>query len=312
MRDYAKVGPQFWIGKTGKMLRRAGVDSQLVGLYLLTSPHANMLGLYYLAQETIAHETGLGLDRARTGLKACVDVGFCSYDTETEMVWVHEMAFHQIAEKLSQNDKQVKGVQNEYGKLPDNPFLAPFFEKYSSSFWMTDLRRGFQSDNNPFEGASKGHRSQEQEQEQEQKQEQEQEQEQGREQKAAKKPKRSPDVELSCFVGIDEQIVSDFKAIRKAKGLPITKTAMDGILAEAAKASMDLETVLRTCCIKGWAGFSASWLTKDGQDRRGTSREPDSKYHVNGLDHSSTSAAMAATIQKHNIVIPDGDDPIEF
>lgn len=170
MRDYAKVGPQFWIGKTGKMLRKAGVDSQLVGIYLVTSPHANMLGLYYLAQETIAHETGLGIKRAQAALKACIAAGFCSYDEDTEMVWVHEMAFYQIADKLLITDKRSKGVQNEYNGLPENPFLARFFHKYAESFGMTCLRGGFSTKDKGIKGASMAHASQEQEQEQEQEQ----------------------------------------------------------------------------------------------------------------------------------------------
>jgi hypothetical protein len=185
MRDYAKVGPQFWIGKTGKALRRAGADAQIVGMYLLTSPHANMLGLYYLAKESIAHETGLGAARASVALLACAGAGFCSYDDETEMVWVHEMAFYQIAEVLLVNDKRIKGVQNEYNGLPDNPFLAGFFTKYSEPFGMTTLRGGFRSEIIPIEAPTKPLPSQEQEQEQEQNQEQEKEKEQAQEQVAS-------------------------------------------------------------------------------------------------------------------------------
>lgn len=64
MRDYGKVSPQFWIGKTGKALRNAGSEAQLVSLYLLTNPHANMIGLYYMPLMFIAHETGLGMEGA--------------------------------------------------------------------------------------------------------------------------------------------------------------------------------------------------------------------------------------------------------
>ena len=34
MRDYAKVAPQFWTGKTGKALKAAGPETVIVGLYL--------------------------------------------------------------------------------------------------------------------------------------------------------------------------------------------------------------------------------------------------------------------------------------
>lgn len=166
MRDYGKVGPKFWLGETGKKLRKAGPEAQVVALYLLTSPHSNMLGLYYQPVMYIAHETGLGIEGASKGLQCSIEAGFCEYDEASEVVWVHEMAKYQIAEQLSANDKRCIGIQNEYNSLPANPYLARFFEKYRAAFNMTK-QRGIIS---PIEGASKGLGSQEHEQEQEQEQ----------------------------------------------------------------------------------------------------------------------------------------------
>lgn len=172
MRDYSKVGPQFWIGKTGKALRKQGLEAQMVAMYLMTSPHANMLGLYYVPQTFIAHETGLGLQGAMKGLQGCIDAGFCSYDEDSEVVWVIEMARFQVGDQLKDKDLRIKGVQNEYDSLPDNPYLAAFYEMYAAAFCMTSKR----GETSPLQAPSKPLPSQEQEQEQEQKQEQEQEQ----------------------------------------------------------------------------------------------------------------------------------------
>lgn len=168
MRDYSKVGPKFWIGATGKRLRAAGMEAQIVAMYLLTSPHANMLGLYYCPTMFIAHETGLGLEGASKGLQSAIEAGFCEYDEASEVVWVIEMASYQIGEALKPNDLRVKGVQNEYGSLPENPYLARFYEKYSAAFCMSACR----GKTSPYEAPSKPLRSQEQEQEKEQEQEQ--------------------------------------------------------------------------------------------------------------------------------------------
>ncbi len=65
MRDYSKVAPQFWTGTTGRALRAAGPEALVAALHLITNPAANMLGLYYIARPTIAHETGLTLDEMR-------------------------------------------------------------------------------------------------------------------------------------------------------------------------------------------------------------------------------------------------------
>ncbi|HIE9647840.1 DNA-binding protein [Klebsiella pneumoniae] len=164
MRDYATVAPQFWLGKTGRELRKKGAEAQVVSFYLMTSPHANMLGLYYLPILYIAHETGLGLEGASKGLKSTIEAGFCSYDEDTEMVWVHEMAAYQVGRALKPGDNRCAGVRNEYASLPENPFLSSFYERYKADFHLSDKR-----ENPPeSEGASKGLGSQDQDQEQDQ------------------------------------------------------------------------------------------------------------------------------------------------
>lgn len=167
MRDYSKVSPQFWIGATGKKIRANGIECQLVCLYLLTCSHANMLGMYYLPKMYIAHECGLDMEGASKGLRSASEVGFCDYDEDAEVVWVYEMASHQIGEQLKAGDKRIKGVQNEYDNQPVSKFLYSFYEKYKDKFLIENARG--------IEGASKGLASQEQEQEQEQEQKQEQE-----------------------------------------------------------------------------------------------------------------------------------------
>jgi hypothetical protein len=166
MRDYSKVSPKFWIGKTGKALRRSGPEALIVGLYIMTAPTANMLGLYYLQISSIANETGLGLEGATKGLQSAIEAGFCAYDHESEMVWVYEMAQYQIAESLTEKDLRVKGVQNEYDGLLENPYLEPFFDKYHDAFLMSK-KRIYES---PLQAPCKPLASQEQEQEQEQEQ----------------------------------------------------------------------------------------------------------------------------------------------
>lgn len=167
MRDYGKVSPKFWIGATGKKLRAAGHQAQLVGLYLMTGPHANMLGLYYLPKAFIAHETGLGFEGACKGLEGCIEAGFCQYDDDTEMVWVMEMARYQVADSLKDKDLRTKGVQNEYDSLPENPYLSGFYDLYGVVFCMAS-KRGVPT---LQQAPSKPLGSQEQEQEQEQNQE---------------------------------------------------------------------------------------------------------------------------------------------
>lgn len=145
MRDYAKVSPQIWIGETGKKLR-GNLEAQVVALYLMTNPHANMTGLYYLPQMFLQHETGIPLEGASKGLARCIETGFCGYDEQAEVVWVKEMARFQVSDQLKPEDKRCAGIQNEYNSVPENKYLGEFFERYSVAFHMVENR-----------GASKGH-----------------------------------------------------------------------------------------------------------------------------------------------------------
>ncbi len=175
MRDYARISPRFWIGGTGKAIRAGGVEAQLVALYLVSSPHSNMLGLYYLPRALITHETGLSVQGASKGLRRCIEAGFCAYDDATETVWVYEMALYQIGETLKPDDKRCKGIQREYDALPENPFLSAFFEKFKEAFHLVRCRTERPAEVRGIEAPYKPHRSQDHEQEHEQAQEQEHE-----------------------------------------------------------------------------------------------------------------------------------------
>jgi hypothetical protein len=140
MREYAKVSPKFWTGETGQELARRGSEALVVAIYLMTSPHSNMLGLYYQPVLYMAEETGLSPEGASKGLQGCIESNFCAYDHATKHVWVFEMASYQIASELSPKDLRVKGIQRDYAALPNVPFLGPFFDRYHAAFHLVDRR----------------------------------------------------------------------------------------------------------------------------------------------------------------------------
>jgi len=75
-----------------------------------------------------------------------------------------------------------------------------------------------------------------------------------------KKQQRARHVALSCPPSVDDQVWQDFTRHRKAKGAPITETALRGIEREAAAAGVSLQAALETCCQRGWTGFKAEWV----------------------------------------------------
>lgn len=164
MRDYAVVAPTFWTGETGRAIVKAGPECVTVAMHLMTSPHANAFGHYYIPLPFIAHETGLGPEGASKALQRVCDLGFSAYDHISQVVWVYEMASWQIARELKPADNRVKSVNKLYLSLPKSPFLYDLFIKYKDVFHLSKSR----GEQRGFEAPSKPLRSQEQEQEQEQ------------------------------------------------------------------------------------------------------------------------------------------------
>lgn len=163
MRDYGVVSPKFWIGETGKQLR-GDAQAQVLALYLMTSPHATMTGVYHCPVLYMAHETGLGMEGASKALARLIEVGFCTFDEASEYVFVTRMAAFQIGEQLKPDDKRVIGVGREVDKMPEGPVKSRFLAIYSVAFNLPSEQKKA----SPSKAPSKPHRSQEQEQDQEQ------------------------------------------------------------------------------------------------------------------------------------------------
>lgn len=57
MRDYGIVSPMFWIGETGRALRK-NPNAQRVAIYLMTAPSSEMTGVFYCPLTSILNEVG--------------------------------------------------------------------------------------------------------------------------------------------------------------------------------------------------------------------------------------------------------------
>ena len=92
--------------------------------------------------------------------------------------------------------------------------------------------------------------NQKQKQEQEQKQKQEQE-------KGTGKPSPAAFSDKSVIAeGVDPTHLKDWIKARKSA---ITKTAWEGLKAEAVKAGISPAEAVRICAVKGWRGFDSTW-----------------------------------------------------
>lgn len=129
---YGVIFPEFWTGTTGRQLRAHGKDAQLLGLYLATNRHANMIGLYRLLTTDIKHETGLGPKAIARAFGATRDTEYAIFDAGMSYVWVRQMARIRLALKpgdaLNPDDNRGKAVNRIYQALDPNPFLGEFFD----------------------------------------------------------------------------------------------------------------------------------------------------------------------------------------
>ena len=178
MREYGIVASTFWMRGSGKALRGHPL-AQLVALYLFTSPHAEMTGLYYLPLPTLAHELGCPIEGASKALARVIEGGVAFYDAPSEVVWVPEMARYQIAQSLSPSDKRVEGVRRAVQRIGAHPLARAFWTKYQGVFslgplpsWLEGVDVEYKPLASPLEGASEPHRSQDQDHEQDQDQDQ--------------------------------------------------------------------------------------------------------------------------------------------
>ena len=78
-----------------------------------------------------------------------------------------------------------------------------------------------------------------------------------------KKEKRQKATGVAMPDGIDKTLWEDFLALRRAKKLPVTQTALDGIKAQGAILGFTLAQTLTEQINRGWGGFQASWILKE-------------------------------------------------
>ncbi len=107
-REYSIFRATFWTGETGRKLRDAGRDAQLVAAYLITCSSANMIGLYYLPIPLLCHELGMSEKGASEALRRVRESKFADYEPLLEVVFVPEMAGYQLGARITPKDNRHK------------------------------------------------------------------------------------------------------------------------------------------------------------------------------------------------------------
>lgn len=78
---------------------------------------------------------------------------------------------------------------------------------------------------------------------------------------------------------VDVQTLKDWEQVRKAKRAgKVTATVVKGLRREAGLASMELQQVIETCCVRGWQSFNAEWVRDQQQQPAQTHSSTDTQF----------------------------------
>ncbi len=138
-QNYATMREQFWTGNTGRALR-GHTDAQLLAMYVVTCPHANMIGLYHLSLAYIVSDTGMGMERVAAAFAKLAEpsIDFARYDSVTEVVYVPSMAREQVR-NLGENDKRRILVQKQYEGMAGSPYGADWWTRYGRWWKLAEV-----------------------------------------------------------------------------------------------------------------------------------------------------------------------------
>lgn len=87
MRDYGRVYSSFW---QSAETRTYSEDGRILALYLLTSPHANLIGCFRLPDAYAADDLQWPSQRVCEGFAELSAKGFLSRDEGTKWVFIHK------------------------------------------------------------------------------------------------------------------------------------------------------------------------------------------------------------------------------
>ncbi len=147
---YSKVFVKIWHSKDFRMLSEEG---KMLFLYLLTSPHRNMGGFYYLPFPYLCFDIGLDEKRVARAVEELEDRGMAVYDKDAQVVLIKKWFCYNPIE----NENQAKGLNKQLAEVPKSRLFELFFECIKKHCKYTEtILKGFDIPfRNPFETLSK-------------------------------------------------------------------------------------------------------------------------------------------------------------
>ena len=110
---YATVHTKMW---QDNKFRSLDQPARMLFLYLLTSPHGNMIGYYYLPKAYIVADTGMDARQVEGAVQTLQQLGMVLYDDDSQMILLKQfLKYNPIS-----NENQVKGAVQLIKELPES------------------------------------------------------------------------------------------------------------------------------------------------------------------------------------------------
>lgn len=120
MREYGKVHSSFW---SSPSIRGLSDDGKMLALYLLTSPHSNIIGAFRLPDGYACEDLEWSSERVAKGFAELLSNGFANRCETTKWVWVVK----HLDWNPPENPNQRKSAAKIAGTIPDQCAWKPVF-----------------------------------------------------------------------------------------------------------------------------------------------------------------------------------------
>lgn len=131
---YTKIESCLWDDEKTAVLDD---DCKLLWLYLLSTRHRNIVGLYSLPHVYATHQLKWSMKKYKKAFNKLLEIGFIKYDEETELVFIVNFLSHKF--NAMQNGNQVTSAIEKVDELPTSKlfndlvnalqkFYKPFYE----------------------------------------------------------------------------------------------------------------------------------------------------------------------------------------
>lgn len=131
MRDYGKVMTTFW---TSSDMQELSNNGRMLALYLLTSPHTNLLGCFHLPTGYVSEDLKWSVETVSEGFQELERNGFATHDAGSKWVVIHAFLKWNIIENPNQGIAAGRLFEQVPTRSTVKPLLAKALRQYSKHF----------------------------------------------------------------------------------------------------------------------------------------------------------------------------------